>query len=117
MQTGVEGAVCVVDDEPRTGGRSCGPVHLSLCGSRRVTISAAIVVQPESGPVYMFGSESREQICWEVYIAGAEQGLEAGQIGLRLVRGAAQTSTLREWNIGGTSIADGRCVAPFLFLT
>ncbi|KAJ7531630.1 hypothetical protein O6H91_14G051800 [Diphasiastrum complanatum] len=109
QQTGVPGTVCVIDDEPRVGGRPCGDIDHTVCGSKRVTFSAAIVVQPDSGPVCIFGTESRQQICWEILIAGAEQGLEAGQVGLRLVlKGSGQTTIVKERTIGNTCIADGR---------
>ncbi|CAM6110257.1 unnamed protein product [Calypogeia fissa] len=109
QQAGVQGAQCIIDDEPRSGPRPCGVLDPSLCGSRKVTFSAAIVVQPESGPVCLLGSEAQQRICWEILIAGAEQGLEAGQVGLRLVvKGAGQTTSVKVWNIGSTCLADGR---------
>lgn len=109
LQAGVQGAQCIIDDEPRSGPRPCGILDPTLCGSRKVTFSAAIVVQPESGPVCLLGSEAQQRICWEILIAGAEQGLEAGQVGLRLVvKGAGQTTSVKVWNIGSTSLADGR---------
>lgn len=99
----------MMDDEPRSVGRACGPIDPAICGSWKVTFSAAINVQPDSGPVCVLGAEASNQKCWEFLIAGAEQGLEAGQIGLRLVvKGAGQTTSNREWFIGNTCIADGR---------
>ncbi|BFI07497.1 calpain-type cysteine protease DEK1 [Marchantia polymorpha subsp. ruderalis] len=109
QETGVPGTQCIIDDEPRSGPRPCGVLDSSVCGSRKVTFSAAVLVQPESGPICLLGSETRQLICWEILIAGAEQGLEAGQVGLRLVvKGSGQTTSAREWNIGNTCLADGR---------
>jgi hypothetical protein len=48
-------------------------------------------------------------------VAGAEQGIEAGQVGLRLItKGDRQTTVAKEWSISATSIADGR-LGSFLF--
>lgn len=42
-------------------------------------------------------------------MAGSEQGIEAGQVGLRLItKGDRQTTVAKEWSISATSIADGR---------
>jgi hypothetical protein len=89
-----------------------------VCGSWKVTFSAAVMIQPDSGPICILGAEALNHKCWEFLIAGAEQGLEAGQIGLRLVlKGASQTTYNREWFIGTTCIADGRsgCFKPQFF--
>ncbi|KAJ3692452.1 hypothetical protein LUZ60_012802 [Juncus effusus] len=108
-QTGIEGAVCILDDEPRSTGRDCGQIDPSLCGTRKFTFSTAIMVQPESGPVCLLGTEFEANMCWEILVAGAEQGMEAGQVGLRLVmKGERLTTVAKEWNIGSNSIADGR---------
>lgn len=108
-QTGVAGAHCIIDDEPRSVPRPCGVLDPSLCGSRKVTFSAAVLVQPQSGPICLMGSEAQQRICWEIFIAGAEEGLEAGQVGLRLVvKGAGQTTSVKDWNIGNTCLHDGR---------
>ncbi|ERN17768.1 calpain-type cysteine protease DEK1 [Amborella trichopoda] len=109
QQTGVLGAVCILDDEPRTGGRHCGAVDPAVCQSQKVTFSIAVMIQPESGPVCLLGTEFQKKICWEVLVAGSEQGIESGQVALRLVtKGVRQTTVVKEWNIGATSIADGR---------
>ncbi|KAL2644549.1 hypothetical protein R1flu_012136 [Riccia fluitans] len=109
QETGVSGAYCIIDDEPRSVPRPCGVLDPSLCGSRKVTFSAAVLVQPESGPICLMGSEAQQRICWEIFIAGAEEGLEAGQVGLRLVvKGAGQTTSVKDWNIGNTCLHDGR---------
>eukprot|EP01018_Ginkgo_biloba_P017061 Gb_09128 [translate_table: standard] len=109
QQTGVHGAVCILDDEPRTGGRHCGSVDPNVCRSRKITFSASVMIQPESGPVCLLGTESKQKVCWEILVAGSEQGIEAGQVGLRLVmKGERQTTVAKGWNIGATSIADGR---------
>jgi hypothetical protein len=108
----------VMDNEPRGVGRSCGPIDATVCGSWKVTFSAAVMIQPDSGPICILGAEALNHKCWEFLIAGAEQGLEAGQIGLRLVlKGARQTTYNREWFIGTTCIADGRsgCFKPQFF--
>lgn len=108
-QTAIEGTVCVLDDEPRTTGRDCGEIDLKLCGTHKVSFSVAVMVQPDSGPVCLLGTEFEKKMCWEILIAGAEQGMEAGQVGLRLVtKGQRLTTVAKEWNIGSTSIADGR---------
>ncbi|KAJ4808103.1 Calpain protease [Rhynchospora pubera] len=108
-QTRIEGTVCVLDDEPRTTGRDCGEIDLKLCGTSKVSFSVAVMVQPDSGPVCLLGTEFEKKMCWEILIAGAEQGMEAGQVGLRLVtKGQRLTTVAKEWNIGSTSIADGR---------
>ncbi|XP_042517382.1 calpain-type cysteine protease DEK1-like [Macadamia integrifolia] len=109
VQTGIPGAVCVLDDEPQVGGRHYGQIDPSICQSQKVTFSIAVMIQPESGPVCLLGTEFQRKICWEILVAGSEQGIEAGQVGLRLVtKGDNQTTVTKEWNIGGTSIADGR---------
>jgi hypothetical protein len=67
------------------------------------------MVQPVSGPVCLFGTEFQKKVCWEILVAGSEQGMEAGQVGLRLVtKGERMTTVAKEWNIGASSIADGR---------
>lgn len=67
------------------------------------------MIQPESGPVCLLGTEFQQKICWEILVAGAEQGIEAGQVGLRLItKGDRQTTVAKEWSISATSIADGR---------
>lgn len=69
------------------------------------------MIQPESGPVCLLGTEFQKRICWEILVAGSEQGIEAGQVGLRLItKGERQTTVAKEWSIGAASIADGRCV-------
>lgn len=108
-QTSIPGAVCVLDDEPRSTGRHCGEIDLCLCQSQRVSFSIAVMVQPVSGPVCLFGTEFEKKVCWEILVAGSEQGMEAGQVGLRLVtKGERMTTVAKEWNIGASSIADGR---------
>ncbi|KAK7318765.1 hypothetical protein RJT34_03472 [Clitoria ternatea] len=109
LQTGVAGAICVLDDEPTASGRHCGPIDSNLCHSRKVSFSIALMIQPESGPVCLLGTEFQKKICWEIFVAGSEQGIEAGQVGLRLItKGDRQTTVAREWSISATSIADGR---------
>ncbi|KAF3782219.1 Calpain-type cysteine protease [Nymphaea thermarum] len=109
QQTGVPGAVCILDDEPRTGGRHCGPLDPNICQSQKVTFSVAVMIQPESGPVCLLGTELQKKVCWEILVAGSEQGIEAGQVGLRMVtKGDRQTTVAKEWCIGASSIADGR---------
>ncbi|VFQ64036.1 unnamed protein product [Cuscuta campestris] len=57
-------------------------------------------LQLESGPVCL----------WEFLVAGSEQGIEAGQVGLRLItKGDRQTTVSKEWSVGASNIADGRC--------
>ncbi|KAK8446135.1 hypothetical protein SEVIR_9G438700v4 [Setaria viridis] len=108
-QTGIPGTVCILDDEPRSTGRHCGELDSCLCQSQKVTLSIAVMVQPVSGPVCLFGSEFQKKVCWEILVAGSEQGMEAGQVGLRLVtKGERMTTVAKEWNIGSLSIADGR---------
>uniref|UniRef100_A0ACD5ZI26 Uncharacterized protein n=1 Tax=Avena sativa TaxID=4498 RepID=A0ACD5ZI26_AVESA len=108
-QTSIPGAVCVLDDESRSTGRHCGELDLCLCQSQRVSFSIAVMVQPVSGPVCLFGTEFQKKVCWEILVAGSEQGMEAGQVGLRLVtKGERMTTVAKEWNIGASSIADGR---------
>lgn len=69
----------------------------------------AVMIQPESGPVCLLGTEFQKQVCWEILVAGSEQGIEAGQVGLRLItKGDGQTTVSKEWNIGAACIADGR---------
>ncbi|XP_020212911.1 calpain-type cysteine protease DEK1 [Cajanus cajan] len=109
LQTGVAGAICVVDDEPTASGRHCGPIDSGLCQSQKVSFSIALMIQPESGPVCLLGTEFQKKICWEILVAGSEQGIEAGQVGLRLItKGDRQTTVAKEWSISATSIADGR---------
>ena len=67
------------------------------------------MIQPESGPVCLLGTEFQKKVCWEILVAGSEQGIEAGQVGLRLItKGDRQTTVAKEWSISATSIADGR---------
>ncbi|CAN0887743.1 Calpain-type cysteine protease DEK1 [Linum grandiflorum] len=109
LQTGIPDAVCVLDDEPTTSGRHCGEVDPSVCQSRKITFSVVVMIQPESGPVCLLGTEFQKKNCWEILVAGAEQGIEAGQVGLRLItKGERQTTVAKEWSIGASSIADGR---------
>ncbi|XP_068636405.1 calpain-type cysteine protease DEK1-like isoform X1 [Aristolochia californica] len=108
-QTGVPGTVCILDDEPMAGGRHCGQIEPTLCLSQKVTFSVAVMIQPESGPVCLLGTEYQKNVCWEILVAGAEQGIEAGQVGLKLVtKGDRQTTVAKEWNIGASCVADGR---------
>lgn len=103
------GAICLLDDEPTGSGRLCGPIDSSLCQSQKVTFSVALMIQPESGPVCLLGTEFQKKVCWEILVAGSEQGIEAGQVGLRLItKGDRQTTVAKEWSISATSIADGR---------
>uniref|UniRef100_A0A7N1A3N3 Protein DEFECTIVE KERNEL 1 n=1 Tax=Kalanchoe fedtschenkoi TaxID=63787 RepID=A0A7N1A3N3_KALFE len=109
VQTGVDAAICVLDDEPTISGRSCGQIDTTLCQSQKVTFSMAVLIQPDSGPVCLIGTEFQEAICWEILVAGSEQGIEAGQVGLKLItKGERQTTVAKEWIIGVTSVADGR---------
>ncbi|KAI5665946.1 hypothetical protein M9H77_15799 [Catharanthus roseus] len=109
LQTGISGAICVLDDEPTTSGRHCGQIDLSVCRSHKVSFSVTVMIQPESGPVCLLGTEFMKKQCWEILVAGAEQGIEAGQVGLRLItKGDRQTTIAKEWIIGAASIADGR---------
>ncbi|XP_065878809.1 calpain-type cysteine protease DEK1 [Euphorbia lathyris] len=109
LQTGITGAICILDDEPTTSGRHCGEVDPSICQTRKVSFSIAVMIQPESGPVCLLGTEFQKKVCWEMLVAGAEQGIEAGQVGLRLItKGDRQTTVAKEWSISVTSIADGR---------
>ncbi|XP_052185448.1 calpain-type cysteine protease DEK1 [Diospyros lotus] len=109
LQTGVVGAICVLDDEPTTVGRHCGHIDPSICESQKVSFSIAVTIQPESGPVCLLGTEFQKKVCWEILVAGSEQGFEAGQVGLRLItKGDRQTTVAKEWSIGATSITDGR---------
>lgn len=109
LQTGISGAVCVLDDEPVTSGRYCGQLDPTICLSQKVSFSMAVMIQPESGPVCLLGTEFQKQVCWEILVAGSEQGIEAGQVGLRLItKGDRQTTVSKEWNIGAACIADGR---------
>ncbi|KAK2438390.1 calpain-type cysteine protease family [Trifolium repens] len=109
LKTGVTGAICLLDDEPTACGRHCGPIDSSLCQSQKVSFSIALMIQPESGPVCLLGTEFQKKVCWEILVAGAEQGIEAGQVGLRLItKGDRQTTVAKEWSISATSIADGR---------
>ncbi|XP_057475056.1 LOW QUALITY PROTEIN: calpain-type cysteine protease DEK1-like [Actinidia eriantha] len=109
LQTGIAGAVCVLDDEPTTIGRHCGQIDLSVCESQKISFSIAVTIQPESGPVCLLGTEFQKRVCWEILVAGSEQGIEAGQVGLRLItKGDRQTTVAKEWSISAASIADGR---------
>ncbi|PPS13973.1 hypothetical protein GOBAR_AA06593 [Gossypium barbadense] len=109
VQTGLSGAVCILDDEPTTSGRHCGQIDPSMCQSQKVSFSVAVMIQPESGPVCLLGTEFQKKVCWEILVAGSEQGIEAGQVGLRLItKGDRQTTAAKEWSISATSIADGR---------
>ncbi|KAH1115482.1 hypothetical protein J1N35_008860 [Gossypium stocksii] len=109
VQTGLCGAVCILDDEPTTSGRHCGQIDPSMCQSQKVSFSVAVMIQPESGPVCLLGTEFQKKVCWEILVAGSEQGIEAGQVGLRLItKGDRQTTVAKEWSISATSIADGR---------
>lgn len=109
LQTGILGAVCVLDDEPTTSGRHCGQIDPTICQSQKISFSIAVMIQPESGPVCLFGTEFQKKVCWEILVAGSEQGIEAGQVGLRLItKGDRQTTVAKEWSISAASIADGR---------
>ncbi|KAI4317449.1 hypothetical protein L6164_025316 [Bauhinia variegata] len=109
LQTGVTSAICVLDDEPTASGRHCGSIDPSLCQSQKVSFSVTAMIQPESGPVCLLGTEFRKKLCWEIFVAGSEQGIEAGQVGLRLItKGDRQTTVAKEWSVSATSIADGR---------
>ncbi|XP_047318032.1 calpain-type cysteine protease DEK1-like isoform X2 [Impatiens glandulifera] len=108
VQTGISGTVCILDDEP-TSGKHYGLIDPSICGSQKVSFSAGVIVQPESGPLCLFGTEFQKKVCLEVLVAGSEQGIESGQVGIRLItKGERQSTIAREWSIGATSIADGR---------
>uniref|UniRef100_M8C6S9 Protein DEFECTIVE KERNEL 1 n=1 Tax=Aegilops tauschii TaxID=37682 RepID=M8C6S9_AEGTA len=75
-------------------------------GSRDAAAMAAAV---RAVGVCLFGTEFEKKVCWEILVAGSEQGMEAGQVGLRLVtKGERMTTVAKEWNIGASSIADGR---------
>lgn len=107
--TGIAGAVCVLDDEPMISGKHCGQMDASVCQSQKISFSITAMIQPDSGPVCLFGTEYQKKVCWEVLVAGSEQGIEAGLVGLRLItKGERQTTVAREWYIGATSITDGR---------
>ncbi|XP_031284367.1 calpain-type cysteine protease DEK1 [Pistacia vera] len=108
LQTGITGAICVLDDEPTTSGRHCGQIDQSICQSKRVSFSIAVMIQPESGPVCLLGTESQKKFCWEILVAGSEQGIEAGQVGLRLITKGDRQTIAKDWSISATSIADGR---------
>ncbi|GAA0139178.1 cysteine protease [Lithospermum erythrorhizon] len=108
VQTGITGAICILDDEP-TSGRYCGQIDPILCQSKKVSFSVSVMIQPESGPICLFGTEFNKSVCLEIVVAGSEQGIEAGQVALRLVtKGDRQTIVTKEWNVGASSIADGR---------
>ena len=99
----------MLDDEPTTSGRNCGQIDPTICQSQKVSFSIAVTIQPESGPVCLLGTEFQKKVCWEILVAGSEQGIEAGQVGLRLItKGDRQTTVAKEWSISATSIADGR---------
>lgn len=108
LQTGVSGAVCILDDEPRASGKHCGQLDASVCYSQKVTFSVAVMIQPDSGPVCLLGTEFQKSLCWEFLVAGAEQGIEAGQVGLRLITKGDKQTVTKDWSISGTCIADGR---------
>ncbi|KAK2974456.1 hypothetical protein RJ640_013198 [Escallonia rubra] len=109
LQTGISGAICVLDDEPTTSGRHCGQIDPSVCQSQKISFSMVVMIQPESGPVCLLGTEFQKNVCWEILVAGSEQGIEAGQVGLRLItKGDRQTTVAKEWSIGAASVADGR---------
>ncbi|KAI3924358.1 hypothetical protein MKW98_032559 [Papaver atlanticum] len=109
QKTGIPGTVCILDDEPTAGGRHCGQIDPSISESHKVSFSIAVMIQPESGPVCLMGTEFQKKVCWEVLVVGSEQGIEAGQVGLRLVTiGDRQSTVAKEWSVGATSIADGR---------
>ncbi|KAL0906783.1 hypothetical protein M5K25_025304 [Dendrobium thyrsiflorum] len=109
QQTGIPGTICILDDEPRAVGKHCGLVDPSLCRSQKISLSISVLIQPDSGPVCLLGTEFQKNICWEILVAGSEQGIEAGQVGLRLVtKGDRLTTVAKEWSIGAASIADGR---------
>ncbi|PHT96888.1 Calpain-type cysteine protease DEK1 [Capsicum chinense] len=80
----------------------------TVCQCQKISCSLAVMVQPESGPVCLFGTEFQKNICWEFLVAGSEQGIEAGQVGLRLITKTDKQTTVKEWSISATSIADGR---------
>ncbi|KAM3217858.1 hypothetical protein P3L10_027301 [Capsicum annuum] len=109
LQTGLAGAVCILDDAPTTGGRQCGQIDPTVCQCQKISCSLAVMVQPESGPVCLFGNEFQKNICWEFLVSVSEQGTEAGQVGLRLITKTDKQTTVKEWSISATSIADGRC--------
>ncbi|KAM3302566.1 hypothetical protein P3S67_017068 [Capsicum chacoense] len=54
------------------------------------------MVQPESGPVCLFGTEFQKNIYWEFLVAGSEQGIEAGQVRLRLITKTDKQTTVKE---------------------
>ncbi|XP_010552284.1 PREDICTED: calpain-type cysteine protease DEK1 [Tarenaya hassleriana] len=109
QQTGIAGTICVLDDEPMMSGKNCGQIDSSVCQSQKISLSITVMIQPDSGPVCVFGTEFQKTICWEVLVAGSEQGIEAGLVGLRLItKGERQTTVAKEWYIGATSITDGR---------
>ncbi|MCO5606609.1 hypothetical protein L7F22_060797 [Adiantum nelumboides] len=109
QKTGVEGAVCIVDAEPLSEGRCCGVMEPSVCGGSKVTFSAAVQVEVESGPVCLLGTEKHGQYCLEIFVSGANLAFDGGQVGLRLVlKGDKQTMITRSWNIGTHNLADGR---------
>lgn len=109
QQTGVEGAICIIDAEPQSEGRACGAIDPSVCGSPRVSFSAAVLMEVGSGPVCLLGTETHNYFCLEIFIAGADLAFDGGQVGLRLVmKGEKQTTITRCWNIGTHNLADGR---------
>ncbi|PHU01721.1 Calpain-type cysteine protease DEK1 [Capsicum chinense] len=96
--TGLAGAVCILDDEPTTSGRQCGQIDPIVCQCQKISCSLAVMVQPESGPVCLFGTEFQKNICWEFLVVGSEQGIEAGQVGLRLItKTDKQTTNTSRW--------------------
>ncbi|PHT29273.1 Calpain-type cysteine protease DEK1 [Capsicum baccatum] len=111
LQTGLAGAVCILDDEPTTRGRQCGEIDPTVCQCQKISCSLAVMVQPESGPVCLFGTEFQKNICWEFLVAGSDQGIEAGQVGLRLITKTDKQTTVKEWIISATSIADGMFIS------
>lgn len=108
--------MCILDDEPCAAARHCGQIDPSLCQCQKVSFSIAVLIQPESGPVCLLGTEFQKKVCWEILVAGAEHGFESGQVGLRVVtKGDRSTTVAKDWSIGATSIADGRFVLFFVF--
>lgn len=73
-----------------------------------------MLIQPESGPVCLLGTEFQKKVCWEIVVAGSEQGIEAGQVGLRYITKGDKTTVTKDWSISATSIADGRFGSLFL---
>lgn len=82
---------------------------------RKVSFSFTVLIQPESGPVCLLGTEFQKKVCWEIVVAGSEQGIEAGQVGLRYITRGDKTM-VKDWSISATSIADGR-FGPSFFIS